>query len=355
MRVGVDVRGLTVPIFGIGRYTQCLLDELVKVPDVTWYLYADRPIIHPIDHANVRIRQYESSNRILSLFRTQIQFSRWARQDGLDIFWSPRHHLPLFLPRDMKKVVTIHDLVWMKYPETMMMANRMIESILMPKSLAMADRIISVSNATRTDIVERFPAAAKRVSVIHQAVNRIESQPRPCSNPYFLFVGTLEPRKNLKTQLKAFEKYRDAGGENELLIVGAKGWKQQDIVSENLNDIVHVLGYLSDTELAGLYQQADALMLPSLYEVFGLPALEAMQYGIPVIGSNRGAVPEVIGQGGILIDPMSTEEIADAMMKIATNDQLQHELGELAIQEAAKYNWSRAADETMALLRQVVS
>ena len=244
MRVGVDVRGLTVPIFGIGRYTQCLLDELVKVPDVTWYLYADRPIIHPIDHANVRIRQYESSNRILSLFRTQIQFSRWARQDGLDIFWSPRHHLPLFLPRDMKKVVTIHDLVWMKYPETMMMANRMIESILMPKSLAMADRIISVSNATRTDIVERFPAAAKRVSVIHQAVNRIESQPRPCSNPYFLFVGTLEPRKNLKTQLKAFEKYRDAGGENELLIVGAKGWKQQDIVSENLNDIVHVLGYL---------------------------------------------------------------------------------------------------------------
>ena len=133
MRIGVDARALTVPTFGIGRYTRCLLEELVKLPGVAWYIYADRPILAPPMPSNVVVREYKRKNRALSIYRTQVQFKKWAISDKVDLFWSPRHHLPLGLPDNIAKVVTIHDMVWAKYPETMIFANRLIETWLMPK------------------------------------------------------------------------------------------------------------------------------------------------------------------------------------------------------------------------------
>ena len=135
-KVAVDVRALCVPTFGIGRYTRCILDQLIpENPDIQWFLYADRSVLQGYDqHNNVVTRQYAQANKIKSLLRTQFQFARWAKADEVDVFWSPRHHLPIRLDSSIRSVVTVHDLVWQRYPETMMFANRLIEKLLMPIS-----------------------------------------------------------------------------------------------------------------------------------------------------------------------------------------------------------------------------
>ncbi len=347
MKIAVDVRGLTVPLSGIGRYTKCLLDELVLYSDVTWYLYADRPILWSFEHPNVIVRQFEKHNRLLSLVRTQVKFSAWAKEDGIDVFWSPRHHLPLLLDSGIKKVVTIHDLVWVKYPETMRTANRLLERVLMPLSIKFADQVIVVSHATKKDVIGYFENTDSKISVIHEAVADFNY---PLDNseaePYFLFVGTQEPRKNLTTLIAAYKDYKLKGGANNLIIVGIEGWKQEVILDDQGSGLKN-LGHVDDSLLASLYRFADALLCPSLYEGFGLTALEAMHFGVPVIGSNQGAVPEIVGRGGLLVDPMSVTDIREAMQKISTDKDLRTRLSQYATIEASKFSWQKAASDTM--------
>lgn len=358
MRIAVDARPLCVPTFGIGRYTERVLNELIgdATVDVDWHLYADRPLrVNFADRDRVITRSYSGVNHMFSLYRTQVAFSRWAREDGIDVFWSPRHHLPFMLPDDVKSVVTIHDLVWRYYPETMMWANRIVERTLMPASVKRADKIICVSESTQLDLVRQFPGVEGRTVVIPLAASPGPSelfQP-DLTEPYFLFVGTLEPRKNLARLLEAYKEVANRGVSHHLVIAGAKGW-ESDIASVitglALSERVHVLGHVSEPLLHGLYQGATALMLPSLYEGFGLPALEAMQYGIPVIGSNVASIPEVVGQGGILVDPQSTAEITSAMVRIVENESIWQELSVRAREQAALFSWRRTARETLDVL-----
>ncbi len=355
MRIGVDVRGLTVPLSGIGRYTKCILDELTNYPDVTWFLYADRPILHSIENPNVVVRQFEQHNRLFSLIRTQFSFSRWAREDKIDIFWSPRHHLPLLLGSRLKKVVTIHDMVWVKYPETMITTNRILESVLMPVSIKLADQVIAVSHATKKDVAEYFKGTCSKINVIHEAVENFDpAEDKPEVETYFLFVGTREPRKNLSSLIAAYKDYRAKGGSNNLIIVGARGWKQEDIAADSVSGL-KIMGHVGDEKLASLYRFADALLLPSLYEGFGLTALEAMQYGVPVIGSDRSAIPEVVGQGGILVDPLSVDSLSKAMRDVSTDRELQATLSRHALEQASNFSWQKAAKETMAVFIRVVA
>jgi len=350
MRIGIDARPLTVPMFGIGRYTLCLLKELTKIEGITWYLYADRPIIYPILGDNIVIREYPSHKRWLSLYRTQVPFARWAKKDKLDVFWSPRHHLPLMLDKSIRSVLTIHDLVWQKYPETMLRENLLVEKLLMPRSLIKADAVIAVSESTKNDLVESYPLIKNKLSVIYEAIERVEvSEVRLLDKPYFLCVGTQEPRKNLRTSLAAFHQYRAAGGNRHLVVIGGKGWNldnpQQGLKQHQ--EFIHILGRVSDEDLMTYYRFAEAFVFPSLYEGFGLPPLEAMQFSVPVISSNRSSLPEVVGEGGILVDPMSIDQICDAMIKISRDQAFRNNLGEKAFEQSKKFSWLKAAKETL--------
>jgi len=354
MRIGLDARPLTVPMFGIGRYTLCLLKELTKVKDISWYLYADRPIIYPVSGENIVVREYPSHQRWLSLYRTQLPFARWAKQDKLDVFWSPRHHLPLILDKSIRSVLTIHDLVWQKYPETMLRENLFVEKLLMPRSLAKADAVIAVSHSTQNDLIEAYPSIEKKLSVIHEAIDCAEvSEARLMDKPYFLCVGTQEPRKNLQTSLSAFHQYRAAGGNRHLVVVGGEGWNVDDpktSLKEN-QAFIHLLGRVSDADLMNYYRFAEAFIFPSLYEGFGLPPLEAMQFGVPVISSNRSSLPEVVGDGGIMVDPMSKDQISEAMIKLSRDQDFRNTLGERALAQSKKFSWVKAAEETLNVFR----
>lgn len=365
MRIGVDARPLTVPIFGIGRYTQCLLNVMLKAPDIEWYLYADRPIIHEIGDSdfasgNVIQREYSKHNRLLSLYRTQIPFSRWAKEDKLDLFWSPRHHLPLMMHSSIKTVVTIHDLVWQKFPETMLPENHFVERLLMPPSLKKADAVIAVSTSTSNDLNAAYPLIAPKISVIHEAILPAEQpEKRLLDEPYFLCVGTLEPRKNMLNSIAAFQKYRAAGGDRHLVVVGGKGWKLKDIATEAVNtdfqDVIHIVGRVSDEDLMAYYRFAEVFVFPSLYEGFGLPPLEAMQYGVPVISSNRSSLPEVVGEGGLFVDPSSIDDIANAMVELSNNLVLHDDLSKKALLQSRKFSWEKAAKETLEIFRFVAA
>lgn len=360
MKIAVDARALCVPIFGIGRYTREILDRLIGQPDTEWFLYADRPlpVAYP-DHENVTTSSFGSANRLLSLGRTQLAFARWAIRDRVDLFWSPRHHLPLLLDSRIRTVVTVHDLVWKVCPETMLRANRWVEGLLMPASVKKADAIICVSESTQQDLRAHFPrVAGKSVTILEAAGGQIEAAPNTSSR-YFLFVGTLEPRKNLGRLIEAFALARSRGMDDcRLIIAGAAGWNtaiDQAIRSAGVDAHVDVLGHVDDNVLHGYLAGAIALCLPSLYEGFGLPALEAMQYGTPVIGPDRSSIPEIVGEAGLLVDPLSIEDIASAMVRLATDDELRGRLSRSARSRAGQFSWDTAAVETFGLFEQLVA
>ena len=355
LKIAVDARPLCVPTFGIGRYTRELLDRLIDTQDTEWYLYADRPLLEAYaDKPNVSCRAAAATNHPLSLWRTQVDFVRWARQDDVDVFWSPRHHLPLFLPRTIRRVVTIHDLVWKRYPQTMRTTGLWLERALMPASLKQANEIICVSESTRRDLQADYPGASERATVIPLAAtyHPVETD---TSERYFFFVGTLEPRKNLPRLLQAFAIASEQFTEPcRLYIAGARGWKSDiDTLLGQFtaaNNVV-VLDYIDDDTLHHKLAGAIALCLPSLYEGFGLPALEAMQYGTPVIGGNVSSIPEVVGQGGLLVDPLSVEAIASALVQLANDPAQREDLSHKARQQAGTFSWGRAAADTLHLLR----
>jgi glycosyltransferase involved in cell wall biosynthesis len=363
MKIAVDARPLSHPTFGIGRYTESLLNELIPRGD-DWYLYSDRPLLVDYTHfSNVTIR---TPARVLTpgALWSQWNFVRWARQDGVDLFWSPRHHLPVFLPMKMKKLLTIHDLVWLRYPRTMKPLGWILELLLMPISLFLADRIVAVSKFSASEVSKTFHIRASRIDTIPQAAFELTTE-RESDLPqdilkqnYFLFVGTPEPRKNLDRLLKAYKSFLEKGLTNNpmVYIVGSSGWGSEissTIKSLALNEQVLVLDKINDPALQQIYKHALALLLPSLYEGFGLPVLEAMSHGTPVITSDCSSLPEIAGEAAILVDPYDITAIAGAMESLHSDEALRKELSEKGLVQAGKFSWENSADRTMAVMKEL--
>jgi len=365
VRIAVDARPLAQSTAGIGRYTESILRKLIPKGG-RWFLYSDRPLIKDYsDLGDVVVRVPEK--KILSgALWAQWGFVRWAKKDAVDVFWSPRHHLPIFLPGKIKKLVTIHDLVWIRYPGSMKRLGWLLEFLLMPISLLLADQIISVSEFTADEIrkvfrisagkIETIPLAAYEYPEDHQHDSDVPSE--ITKKDYFLFVGTPEPRKNLKRLLKAFSEFVSEPGKTpRLYIVGGNGWgsvKTSELVEElGLQRNVILLDHISDCALEQMYQHAMALVMPSLYEGFGLPILEAMSHGVPVITGNCSAMPEVAGDGALLVDPDSVAEIKASMSKLYTDYELRTELSERARKQAENFSWQLTADQTLAQIKRL--
>lgn len=364
LRIGVDARPLSIPATGIGRYCRELLCRLIDSPH-EWFLYSNSPILEALPVAkNLSIRHGKVSRRLLSTPYAQAVFPVWARRDQLDLFWSPRHHLPIGLPPAMKKVLTIHDLVWMEYPETMSRFGRLLERALTPRSIRGSAQIICPSLSTARDVALRFDVPPQRLQTIPLAgfiesadVQHLSSSPLKEQKPYILCVGTLEPRKNLKYSLQAFANLVHQGAcQHQLCLIGAKGWGEdikQLVRDLRLEERVSVLGRLSDSELCQWYAHADIFLMPSLYEGFGLPLLEAMGFGVPVITSNSSSMPEVAGEGGLLVNPQSVADIQRAIATLCSDTQLRSALSVKARKIAGLYSWDKTAEQTLSVLESV--
>ncbi len=357
MRIAVDAKLLANPGSGIGRYTTALLSHMIPMGH-QWLLYSERPFNSSLlDSPRVLARFGDAAEGSLRGLRwSQLGYQRWAVKDVVDLFWSPRHHLPLLLPRNMPRVVTVHDMVWRQFPGTMPRRRLWLERALMGPSVRSADRVICVSRFTASEVSRYYPSAIGKCTVIHEAAEEnvaVDRVPADLPTRYNLFVGTLEPRKNLPRLLRAYARLKEDPAVPPLVLVGGRGWGSLElpalISTLGLEDRVAMLGHVSDAELQALYAGAHCLLMPSLYEGFGLPVLEAMQHGVPAIVSSTSSLPEVAGDAGLLVNPYSEQELAQAIQRMSHEPELHAGFAGRASQRAREFSWQRAAEETLAL------
>lgn len=369
--IAVDISLLANESGGLTRYLRELLPALVRLSAgrCRWVLYGrDRSNVAPELLSAIDLREDRLPSdlgRVASLF-TSMPY--WAKQDMPDVFWGPAHRLPIWLPNSIKKVVTVHDLCWLLAPETMRPMTRVLDAFFMPRAVIQADRIIAVSNATRLDLVKQFPTLAHKVQVVHEGASPLPN-PLPIEalvswglkQPYVLFVGTKEPRKNLARLLSAFAQVirnkppsTTSFYSPQLVLVGLGGWGKEIIAEEitrlKLGAHLHVLGRVTDEQLSTLYKYANCLVMPSLYEGFGLPLVEAMTHGTPVITSNVASMPEVAGAAGLLVNPLSVESIASAISCMLNKPGTRKYYSESAVHQATKFTWQQTALETLECL-----
>ncbi|MBP6681787.1 MAG: glycosyltransferase family 4 protein [Halioglobus sp.] len=360
-RIGVDARPLCHPGTGIYRYTRELLLRMCRRGG-EWFLYSpQRFAVDGLDLPNVHHRSAAVPSALRAGQLAHVLFPLWARRDRIEVFWGPRHQLPL-LAREVRAALTIHDLVWKDYGTTMRFGGRQIENFFTPRALARADAIAVVSQFTRHRLEHYFPQCASRVTVVPNASMLAGEEPAgepaaPGTDAYFLFVGTLEPRKNLPRLLRAYRRYlQDAPRARALKIVGGSGWGGEDIaglVRElGLAQQVQLLGRVDDAALLSLYRGAHALLMPSLYEGFGLPVVEALSLGIPVMVSRDSAMAEVAGSAGLCVDPQSEDEMAHTLDTLCRDAGLYARLRQQTLIEAGRYSWEQSAALMAGLLFQ---
>lgn len=367
MRVGIDSRLLSGRVTGIGRYTAELTRQLIKQPG-EFCLYSPSPVtVGGWQKENVTLRSANFSYRIGKMLWSQTSLPYWAAKDRVDVFWGATHRLPRHLPARVAKVVTIHDLVWKYAGDTMRPFSRWLEKKLMPEAIRLADRIIADSASTAHALEEEYPAVRDRVRVVYPGVTELPSplefqclESLGIDRKYFLFVGTLEPRKNLRRLLEAYALLDEAVRRKNLLVIaGGKGWGGVDISSlveqNGLADQVVSVGYVNEVQLATLYAHAYFLVMPSIYEGFGLPLAEAMSFGVPVLTSNKSSLPEVAGDAGVLVDPFDEQSIAKGLLSLLCNESCRDQLAAKAESASRRFSWQKAAHETWAVFEEAVT
>jgi len=280
--------------------------------------------------------------------------------------------LPGSLARSMlrRSVVTVHDLAYLKFPDRFPASRRLYYRVAMLRGARRAAHIIADSESTKRDLVELGGIAAGRVTVVYAGVEKtftpvndahvIETVREKYALPerFYLFVGTIEPRKNVSCIVEAF---RTLAHEQDidLVVAGRCGWRFQNlyrrIETAGLTDRILMPGRIDDQDLPAVYSCAEAFVWPTLYEGFGLPLLEAMACGTPVISSAIDVVKEVVGSAAVLVDPRSPAELADAMQRVVSSQTLRDEMVGQGLDRARQFPWERSAEKTIAVYRQVAN
>jgi glycosyltransferase involved in cell wall biosynthesis len=312
---------------------------------------------------------------------THLRLSREMKSAPPDVLFVPSHVLPVVHPP--RCVVTVHDLGYHYYPE----AHTLFQNVYLRWSTRYnartATRILADSDATREDLLRYYGIPEERITVVYpgrdetlmpvkdpQALNVVRDR-YGLSAPYFLYVGTLQPRKNLVRLVHAFAALTSASrarseptdgradrvSEPLLVLAGQKGWLYEEILANvrklGLEDRVILTGYVQDADLPGLLSGALAFVFPSLYEGFGLPVLEAMACGTPVICSNVSSLPEVGGDAALQIDPLDTEALAEAMRQVSADEGLRTTLVERGYEQVLRFSWQRCASQVLQVLEDV--
>jgi len=358
LRIGVDARPLATPWNGIGTYLRGVFEQLSDLEDHQWFLYSDREVEQPPEQTQVTLRTGNTKGALLSTLFAQWQFPRWAKEDKCDLFWSPRHQLPLRLPRSMPTVLSIHDLVFRTHPQTMRRTGRLLENTLTPPSMRRATKLLTSSEAVRGELLHYYPRWAPKAQTVQLSSSLAEHLPPPSvdlrvtlpSAPFFVFSGSLEPRKNVDRLLAALEQARrNTDFRHHLVIISGGGWHNATTLQtiRLMQNCVHLKQNVSEAEKAWIVQQADFVALPSLHEGFGLPVAEGIKLGKPALTSNTAAMPEVAGRAGEYVDPQSVDSIAAGLLRLGTNPAHRASLSEAAAAMADRYSWQDCARQTL--------
>jgi len=285
-----------------------------------------------------------------------------------DVLFVPAHVLPLVHPP--RSVVTIHDLGYLHFPRAHRLLDRLYLDLSTRFNARAAAHIIADSQATKRDLVERYGVEPSKISVIYPGYDEEAFQPLRereaieavktrygIAGDYILFVGTIQPRKNLVRLMEAFSLLKRQAADLQLVIAGKKGWLYEAIfrrVEElGLEGQVVFTGYVADEDLPALFSGARLFVFPSLYEGFGLPVLEAMACGVPVVCSNASSLPEVADDAALLFDPLDVVGMAAAMERVLGDERLRAKLVERGLKRARGFSWEKCARQTLAVLESV--
>lgn len=292
-----------------------------------------------------------------------ISYDKFFEQADLNVFFN--FVVP---PRIKGKVITtIHDMTYLRFPETMERRNLKRLKNGIQHSVKRSNRILTDSEFSKREIVELLSVPEHKVSVVSCAPSLTSDvalfadlkQKYKITHPYVLYVGTIEPRKNLSRLVNAFAQLQECENlPHQLVLAGGKGWENEDIY-QTVDKMFHngeviFTGYVTNAEKNALYQNAELFVFPSLYEGFGIPPLEAMTFGCPVVSSNAASLPEVVGDAAELVDPMNTESIAKGMWKVLSDDLYRAELAQKGYKQAKKFNWDDSAKKLMQICREVL-
>lgn len=350
---------------GTGRYVSALCQALPKAaPDLEMVLVWPLGQLHPDLPGNVRVIDHPAGLSSRLLFDHQSVRSL-ARRESADILHYPASTGCLFPPRPI--VQTVHDLCFLHHPEWFPPTKNLYYRLFIGPTARKADLLLADSQATAADIRDLLHVSEDRIRVTHLGVGA-EFYPRPpqeqqavrakytLPEAYFLFMGTLEPRKNLVRLIQAWDRAYDSSLPH-LVIAGRRGWKADPIFTAlrhaRHTEALHLPGFVAEEDLPALLSAARAFTWPSLMEGFGLPILEAMACGTPVLTSNRSSMPEVAGQAALLVDPASEAKIAEAMTALAHDDRLCATLSVSGQHQAALFPWDKTAALTAAAYREL--
>lgn len=364
MRIGIDCRLPYYQMGGISQYIIFLIQALSQLDsDDEFLLFHSRKDNRSyVPVGDPRFRRHNLWTPCHHRLERQALATELAPY-RLDVL-----HSPDFIPPGggaSRRIITVHDLTFLYYPQFLTDESRRYYNDQIEWAVKTADHVSADSEATRRDLIELLGVPSERVTTVYLAANPLYESPPVAEaraqtladmglEPGFvLFVGTLEPRKNLPALLRAMHSLIRSGHNERLVLVGGKGWIYDEIFDTianlGLQDHVRHLTGVPDARLKHLYEAAGVLALPSHYEGFGLPALEAMHCGCPVIASTRGSLPEIVGEGGVLLEPDDVPAWAQAIERILDDQTFRAELSARGEAQAATFRWQATAAKTLAL------
>src|SRR3989344_66711 len=365
MVIGIDGNEANVAQkVGVSIYAEQLLRYFQKQanPKLGFIIYLrQKPLSHmPTENTFYKYRVIPGSFLWSQLFLPLDLFFRRK----IDIFFTPAHYAPRFLPVPL--VVTIHDLSYFYFPDEFL-RNDLYKLINWTAySVRKASQIIAVSKTTKKDLAEFYHLNDDRVRVIYNGFDKPINPPEQSpvlksyhlqKEAYVLFVGTLQPRKNLTTLIDAFSRFYALYPHFKLVLTGKKGWLYDKIFFEiqhkGLEDHVVITGYLPNSEVAILYRDAFCFVFPSLYEGFGIPLLEAMSYGCPVISSHSASLPEVGGDACLYFDPKDSQDLLEDLIRLKSESSLKTSLIKKGHERLKQFSWEKCAKETLEVLSNI--
>jgi glycosyltransferase involved in cell wall biosynthesis len=342
-------------VTGVEQYASQLIRALGRHSDVELTLLCEQPQHAAPFCPPAQVRIYRPPLR-----PRDICYAFFPPRDlaQFDIIHCPTVLAPFYGRPGPRIIMSCHDLSPLIEPSWHPWPVRFYFRYLLPVRLRRVDQVIASSHSTRKDLLRLYRVPADRVTTVHLGPHPGSFPETGAKENYLLSVGTLEPRKNLKRVIEAFIHLRQQRGDivDRLLVVGAKGWYYDDLFEmiQGHTDSIQFLGYVSNNELHRLYRRAKGLIYPSLYEGFGLPVLEALASGCPVVTSDRSSLPEIGGDAVLRVNPEDVLQIAAAMEKLLTDAHLRQALAESGLAKASQFSWERCALETIAVYKKTL-
>jgi glycosyltransferase involved in cell wall biosynthesis len=365
MRIVFDGTTLTPGRTGVGYYTEHLLQHLAREVVHT----GDELVVvsnQPIDTQAPlppHVRVHDGHRFPIRIGWMQLRAQRALEALRPDVAHFTNGMIPIGSP--VATVVTVHDMSLRLYPNCHPVRRLLLNRPLMHLAIRRASSIVTVSNSARRDLLRLHGVAPDRVAVVHEAASPafrpiadrawLEDVRARYALPrqFMLYVGTIEPRKNLSRLMSAFADARKAGIPHHLVCVGPYGWSSRDLAGHierlGIQDVVHFTGYVPFEDLPAIYNLGEFFAFPSLYEGFGLPVVEAMACGIPVLTSTTSSLGEIAGDAAETIDPTDTDAIADAIVRLATDADLRRDRAERGFQRARGFSWAQTARDMLAV------